>query len=202
MHPIVFTEEIERLLRTDPWITALADLERLAQVLVGPSSDEWIRRGSSRAIINRSRFGSQAVKLKEELALLGTQAFAIRGESSPDGPLRAAAFYHLKFEDSIHPLRDGNGRVGRTLLAAQCGKAYGVPIKEILAEVADERNGYAMIYAPEAGEQKFELLLDVLSLILGVAVSNIALPFPLAAAYPDNGTFSSGKRLSDPARTK
>lgn len=39
--------------------------------------------------------------------------------------LAALAFFHVRFE-RVHPFLDGNGRVGRTILAAQFEKVFGV----------------------------------------------------------------------------
>jgi Fic/DOC family protein len=186
MHPIHITsEELKSVLPPNLWAPTLAEIERLAQSLVGPNPDGWVRQGTRRVVIAKVKLGSQAAHMAEEIALLNEQTGRILAEGTREAPLRAAAFYHLKFEDSIHPLRDGNGRIGRTLMAAQCSQAYGITIPEILSEIDLDSSGYTMIYAPPRPEEKYELLVDVLSRILAVPVSDVSLPFSLAAAYPE-----------------
>jgi len=175
------------LQKTDCWKVTLCDYERLAQSLVGASSEGWLRSGTQTALIHGGRMcGSLAAKLAEEIDILITQTQTVRSGQACDAGLRAAAFYHLRFE-SIHPLRNGNGRVGRTLLAAQCSQAFGIPIGEVIAQIEGCMREYKMVFFSPRPEFQFELLVDLLARLLALPVTERSgeLPFPIEPIFPD-----------------
>jgi fido (protein-threonine AMPylation protein) len=59
-----------------------------------------------------------------ELALLQTRHLLAGGLGDKSQLLSAMSFLHVRFE-RIHPFQDGNGRSGRTLLAAQFERVFG-----------------------------------------------------------------------------
>jgi hypothetical protein len=192
MHDIrLSAAEIDRMLPRDIWKFSLPELEKLAEGLLGPSSEGWMRRGDDSALIANHRRGSLASKLNEEFAVLATQVESILVGKARDSALCAAAFFHIRFE-CIHPLKDGNGRTGRMLLAGQCRWGYGLPIPEILAELEVNRNDYQRIFVAsrkvaKAPEIQFELLVDLLARVLGVppTASAAKLPYSTDPAFPD-----------------
>ena len=67
---------------------------------------------------------ADANRVPRELAMLGAQAGELHAEPWHDAPLNVVAFCHARFE-RIHPFLDGNGRVGRLLVASQLRAALG-----------------------------------------------------------------------------
>jgi Fic/DOC family len=179
--------DVEFLQTVDCWKVTLDDYERLAQSLLGASSEGWLRSGSQTALIHGGLMsGSLAAKLAEEVDILIAQTQTILSENGCDSGLRAAAYYHLRFE-RIHPLRNGNGRVGRTLLATQCGRSYGIPIVEAIAQFEGYMKEYKRVFAPAKPEFQFELLVDLLARVFALPVTGRSgeLPLPIAPNFPD-----------------
>lgn len=176
-----------------PWEISLDLLELIASFLGDGRYDKWVRsdspalimRGTKDRVISYKR-GSLADKLRQEMELLNLQTKEILAEGHSGAPLRAAAFFHLKFVN-IHPLKDGNGRTGRAILAAQCAKAYNIPVTEIIRDIEDFQKNYQRIFSVEKESLRFGLLLELLGLVSGVKLSkdSFSLPFPTNVAYPD-----------------
>ena len=91
------------------------DLLRLTHYLIFKEVHPWA--GSFRQIgqvdAPGARFAVETQRIEPELLLAARQAASLL-----EYPIVACAFFHLRFE-AIHPFRDGNGRTGRTILAAQ-----------------------------------------------------------------------------------
>jgi len=165
----------------------MVEIEQIARVVVGTSRDHWVRRGAEWVFAAKTEFGSAAPKLEEELAILASEVKSLlSARSAPDGALRTAAYYHLRFA-AIHPLFDGNGRVGRVLMAMQCSQSYGIPVAEILGAIDDSEIEYRSIHrSTRESAFRYELLLDLLSRLLAVPVEGeIKLPFRLEPRFPD-----------------
>jgi hypothetical protein len=101
------------------WAVRETDAAQLAETLLGKTVVPLLRRGTMRAIVAERKFGAAADRLPQEMARLAEQCAKITSSGAAETLLFAAAFFHLRFEN-IHPLTDGNGRVGRLLLAEQC----------------------------------------------------------------------------------
>ncbi|HQY04620.1 MAG TPA: Fic family protein [Lacunisphaera sp.] len=155
----------------DWWGLSLADLDRLSLALLDRRNEgEWIRRGTERAIIAKIKFGAKAQTLPEELAALSRDARLILAGKRADSPLRAAAFYHVRFEN-IHPLHDGNGRTGRTILAGQLYQAYGYPPAVFEQELKKRAQEYRAVFQAPAAADTYRQLLIQLSQATRVWVS-------------------------------
>ena len=170
------------------WAVRETDAARLAETLLGKTVFPLLRRGTMRAIIAERKFGAAAVRLPLEFAQLAEQCVKITSDAKADAPLFAAAFFHLRFEN-IHPLTDGNGRIGRLLLAEQCRRAYGGPIVETLSALHDYEHDYRAVFAAPKPALQYELLVNLLARVLVVPVpSALALPFPLTPVFPERDT--------------
>ncbi len=174
----------------DWWGISLTDLDRLSLPLLDRRKEgEWIRRGFERAIIAKIKFGAKAQTLPEELAALSRYARQILAERKPDSPLRAAAFYHVRFEN-IHPLHDGNGRTGRTILTGQLYQAYGVPPALFEQEFKRSTEAYAAAFKAADSYETYRQLLVLFSRIVRVPVSTLDLDpqFSLEPLHRSEGT--------------
>ena len=163
------------------------ELERTATALLGERpGGHWVRKGEQYAVIASLTLGSLAAKLAAELAALSAEAKRILAIGGEDAALRAAAFFHLRFE-YIHPLREGNGRVGRTILAAQLHQAYGIPVEETLRHLDAHENDYKMAFPTGNPPIMFELMLDVIARLTGhiVAEESNQVPASILPLYPD-----------------
>lgn len=177
-----------------------ADLEQLAVALLGPRPGGWVRQGGNYAIVARIKFGSQAARIPEELRLLAEAAGKIRQPATPEAHLCAAAFYHLRFEN-IHPLREGNGRVGRHLLAAQLQEALPVPSDQVLRGLQANLAEYKAVFAAWTPDLSYHNLVKLLARICGVTlpIKTFELPAPISALYPTPGSPLRGPPPGHPA---
>lgn len=162
---------------TNWWAVTVAHLENIAPALLGPLPGGWVRRGDNFVRVGQIKYGSDARKLDAELSALSTEARRLLGDGSPVNALRAAAFYHLRFE-IIHPLCEANGRIGRVILAGQLEQSLKFPANDTLQGLKDWETDYHLLFASSSPPVMFELLLDLLSRITGIPVSPEAAKLP------------------------
>jgi len=148
----------------DWWVIATNDLTRIATVLFDQLPGGWVRRGDNFVRVGNVKYGADARKLDAELSALSTEARRILGDGSPVNVLRAAAFYHLRFEN-IHPLCEANGRIGRVILAGQLEQSLKFPANDTLQGLKDWEADYHRLFVTNNPPVMFELLLDLLILI-------------------------------------
>ena len=157
------------------WFVGDGDIvDHLASTLI-PDNDppSCIRYSPSAVIEGRKRLGVPSELINAELANLAEQAREIAVARSPGDWFRAAVFYHLKFE-AIHPLTDGNGRIGRFLLAMQCSSCWKIAPHLLLDGILENAPAYRDVFlATIPDEQRFELLLDIL-----IRVAGLPPPYP------------------------
>lgn len=80
---------------------------------------------------------------------------------------RAVAFYHLRFE-AIHPLVDGNGRVGRFILAKQCAESLGGGWHTIESGIRESAAQYRSVFLSDVCDSdRFALLADLVNRLIG-----------------------------------
>ena len=189
MHKITLNPELEHeLSQGNCHAVTVADVVRFAKLLRIEAVCSQLRRGKQRAIIADRKFGAAADRLVQEFASLTEQVTKVRGSESLEEELQAAAFFHLRFEN-IHPLLDGNGRVGRLLLAEQCHRAGGFPVAEILAALHAHEPEYRAIFAAPRLELGYELMLDLLSRLLAVPMTLVPkVTFSLSPVFPERDT--------------
>lgn len=161
----------------DPWSLTLEDLERAAVALMGDKTGGWVRRNNAVKIAERHRPPDVAM-LSAAIEDLGTRARAILALGGRGAALRAVAYWHLRFED-LHPLRDGNGRIGRLFLAVQCESASRFRRDQILTSLGELENEYRWVFVPEDQSQRFELLLDIVGRITGTPLPDDAFRLPI-----------------------
>lgn len=168
------------------WTLTLADLEKIATALLGAKLGGWVRQGEQFVVIANLKLGALAATLPAELSALAVDTQRIFATGGADAALRAAAFYHLRFEN-IHPLREGNGRVGRAILVAQLGQAYRLPPHELLRQLHDYENDYKLVFASGQPAVMFELMADLLVLLTGQTLGEglTKLPASILPLHPD-----------------
>jgi hypothetical protein len=194
MHKLIYSSEIQDAISGDVWSLTLGNVENLAALILGSTPDGWIRRGQRAALIVkikdgkvlRAERGALACRLEEELEILSRQAQLVLNENRSDSALRAAAFFHLRFE-SVHPLRDGNGRVGRTIMAAQCGVCCGLCLNEAISVFNDYDADYRRVFGVRRTDFRFALLLDMLTRMFAVQSSDDSptIKFPIEPLFQD-----------------
>lgn len=196
MHAIIPPPSFVSLAVINPWSVGPADLERLATALLGPLPGGWVRRGDNFIRVGNVKYGADARKLDAELTALSTGTKRILAATLPESALRAAAFYHLRFEN-IHPLCEANGRIGRVLLAAQLEHALRFPLVETLTGFRDWEADYQRLFATNVPPLMFELLLDLLCRITGIEVPPGAaqLPGQLEPLHPQKHMPKHAARL-------
>ena len=194
---------IQRLGAADWWALTLADLERMAVTLLGPLPGGWVRQGDNFVRVGNVKYGSDARRLGAELAALSTEAKRILTAGHPEAALRAAAFYHLRFEN-IHPLVEGNGRIGRVILAAQLDQACHLPTEEILRSLRDAQRDYARVFVTNNPPVMFELMVDLVARISGIVPSPDAsqVPGSLEPLHPQKSVPKNAPRLHPEAFLK
>lgn len=89
---------------------------------------------------------SQRIQRELELALHQTRLLLGSAFHDETQQLGAIVFFHVRFE-RIHPFQDGNGRSGRTILAAQFERLFGQ-----LPDFSDQRGYRGAILASSSGD--------------------------------------------------
>lgn len=165
---------------------SLPDLEHVAARLVGELPGGWVRRGDNYISVGGGvKYGADARKLGAELSALSSEAARIGVQGGPVSILRAATFYHLRFEN-IHPLCEANGRIGRVILAGQLQQSLRIPMADTLSSLKDWEGDYRRLFATNNPPVMFELLLDLLSRITGIAINpeDSKLPASIEPLHP------------------
>jgi hypothetical protein len=189
MNKLVLTPSLElELGKRDWWAPSILDLDWVATEMLGPHPQGWVRKGDVHGLIAERKHGALASRLRDEMRILADYTSRIRVATALDTSVSAAAFFHLRFEDGIHPLRDGNGRVGRFLLAAQIQDACKMPAAEFLAQFYAHENAYWRVYAPRNPSSMHELMCDFLHRITGTVPPTLCTPllYSLDPAFPDH----------------
>jgi hypothetical protein len=188
--------EVSSLSAADWWQLTTGDLQRATEYLLGSLPGGWLRRGKNFVRVAGVKYGSEPSRLSEDLQALAFTAAAVRRAGAPSAVLRAATFYHLRFEN-IHPLVEANGRIGRVILAKQLEESLQIPAPDVLLGLADWESDYRRLFATNDPPVMFELLLDLLSRITGVPVSaeDTVLPASLEPLHVQKVSSTTAPRL-------
>jgi hypothetical protein len=91
----------------------------------------------------------------------------------------AAAYYHIHFA-LMHPLRDGNGRVGRAILAAQCSQAAARHAGDVLSSIEQSSRFYNSVLFQADVVSRHDMLFGFLKMVLGIdgRANDVRLPVP------------------------
>lgn len=205
MHVFTSSSTLQSLAVENWWTLTPNGLEKIAATLLGEKPGGWVRAGDQFIVIANLKLGALASKLNAELSALSADTKRILDAGNTDAALRAAAFYHLRFEN-IHPLREGNGRVGRVILAAQLNQVYGVRPDEFLQQFHGYENEYKLVFASGQPPVMLELMVDLLAMLTGQALGedSIQLPASILPLHPDRRPLvknaGAQNRLLPPAR--
>jgi hypothetical protein len=185
IHNTTVSPELRNALSSlDCWNIGTADVAQLAALTFGNPHMPLLRHGTMSAIIARTKYGGAAKRFDDEFRLLGQQCATIRA-GPPRAELCAVAFFHLRF-GGIHPLVDGNGRVGRLLLCEQIRQAFAVPLETTLDSLQASHLDYRAVFITSLPQEQFELMIQLLARVVDDKVASThVLPFPVAPAYPD-----------------
>ena len=163
-------------------------VEQLAIFTLGSCRIPLLRTGTMRAIVARKKFGTAAACLPQEFLRLGVQCAEIRSTGMHDADICAIAFFHLRFEN-IHPLTDGNGRVGRLLLAEQLCRASSKTVVETLERLHAQESSYRAVFASAEAIEQYIRMIALLTSYLGRLPSVTSrLPFALTPVYTEKNT--------------
>lgn len=174
---------------SEPWLWTVEKLEDLSSALGGDREGGWVRQGGAKIMIARRHWGSRAIHLDRELTQLSELTGKILEGEAPQSVVSAMAFFHCRFE-LIHPLHDGNGRVGRFIMACQAEERLGVQRDVFLNELHAQENDYRMTFVPDDLRGRYELTFDLIARLTGSEPSEegIKVPFPIAPRYPEKKT--------------
>lgn len=180
-------ELVARIAQTDCWAVSEEDIRQLACRMVGRFRVPLLRCPQMRTIVAGRKFGSDANRFGDEFRQLAHQCAAIR--TCADNPdVRAAAFFHLRFEN-IHPLTDCNGRVGRLILAEQIRRSFDLPLVQTLDAIQKCEPEYRTAFVAPELEQQFERMVRFVARIAGVSLpASTALPFSILPIFPEKNT--------------
>lgn len=180
-------ETTEALAALNCWAIGTINIQRLSCLIDCADTKSRLRTGSMRGIIAGRKFGSSADRLADELNCLAEQCAVILS-ATDCSILLAAAFFHLRLEN-IHPLTDGNGRLGRLLLAEQIRRAYSIPIVVVLNLIQAFERDYRSVFAAPRPEQQYEQMVNFVSRLTAVRVTSIPpLRYALSPAFPERNT--------------
>ncbi len=207
MHILVPTPNQAIALKSINWHAVdVRDLNVLVDALRTPAVAMVVRTGQMRAIVAGRKFGASASHLREEFATLAAQYKDITGGYQREA-LLGAAFFHLRFAN-IHPLTDGNGRIGRLILAEQLNAAFAIPVSVLLGLLLAHRVEYRGVFAPGQPTDPLRRLLVLLAKLTGrvmpVSASGLAYPleptFPETDLRPPRSAFATNRGTTGPAR--
>lgn len=159
----------------DWWRVGPEELERLAKCGLGARENGWLRKGAEWAFVGSQKFGAPARSLDVELLELAKDAGQLRGLSRTDSVLLAAAFYHVRFEN-IHPMHDGNGRIGRILMAGQIYQSCQISPALFEQHLVARQIDYRMAFEAGASQVIFRQLLLLLGRITQTRIVDAELP--------------------------
>jgi hypothetical protein len=138
----------------------------------------------------------------EELAALSRESSsASAGDFA--WPLSIISGFHIRFE-SIHPLRDGNGRIGRILMAVQCQTLYDMEVSELLTDLGTWSQDYNYVFSTQNLQFRYSLLVDLLCRLMGVVAPPElpeAPPIALMPQFPDDTPISVDELLECQLKT-
>ncbi|HEY5552816.1 MAG TPA: Fic family protein [Opitutaceae bacterium] len=115
--------------------------------------------------------------MPQELEALSVDGAKLRNATA-QSVLHSAAFYHVRFEN-IHPLYDGNGRVGRLITMGQLRQSLKFSPVEFERRLMLERDAYRAAFKLDGGLGTFRGMAMLLSRITGVPVDSDSLNLTL-----------------------
>jgi Fic/DOC family len=168
MHEVVLSKnQVNALRLIDPFCIDNNSLTTVAKVAFPNHPDIRVRSCDDICKIGGFKEVMDTKQLSQALELIAINLSAKR--SCSEVPLlNAICDYHYAFEN-IHPLVDGNGRVGRVVMAMQTSICFGIPEIQLLSEVYSLRSLYYDSMGVGLDESQRKLILfDLLRMIIGI----------------------------------
>lgn len=186
MHTVPLTPGVVACLEDiDYWKVRAEDVERLATIANGNLGIPVMRTGRMGALVGGKKNGGAPQKFGEEFRQLARQCKVIRG-GHDRADLYAAAFFHRRFE-AIHPLIDGNGRIGRLLLVAQLHRATAIPMLRLQERLLGSESDYRDITVRQPDDEQIARMLVIVQRMCEVAPLSLrSVPFPLAPSFRES----------------
>jgi hypothetical protein len=183
MNAFTLTEAQVSALRIADWYRiSKNDLNTvIAHLFEDTASRPMIRTGQEIIPAPSYAKGVPPQNIEREFDNLADQTATILATMEFDARIRAAAFFHLRFE-GIHALTDGNGRVGRFIMMKQCLPEAQLDVRGFMNSLFDNERFYRAVFLAQiSDEQRYELLIDLLARILEQMdpAPRFTLPFPL-----------------------
>ncbi len=149
---------------------SISDVRDIGLKLLPQSAAYSIRSNGAMSANGVEIIGVDDHHIATEIEALASIVTSMLCSSRPRHRFLAAAFYHLRFE-AIHPFVNGNGRVGRFILAAQCADSDGELFLAIVNGLIENERYYKSVFLAECDDVlRYQVLVDLIARISGRAI--------------------------------
>ncbi len=164
MHTINLTHGAANAIKTLAIFPSLADLGQIAEF--GDRKTLRLRHILGPKDVREKIVGCDWQDIETEYELLSSQFKRHITESKSNVDLMTAiCIFHMYFE-AIHPFTDGNGRIGRLILANQCSHFLHSDASVIQNSLVEMKQQYRAVFlAPIQNSSRLEILVNLLAIV-------------------------------------